>query len=85
MSLPGERQTTDGKAHAGPSGLSRIASEYREMPGLRLTAAQASRLWACDLESSQAALDSLVEEGLLYRTTDGSYILRSGSPTRAGS
>lgn len=63
--------------------LRRIAGEYREMPGLMLTVAQASRLWAFDLASSQAALESLVELGVLRRTRDGFYGLRSDSPTRA--
>jgi len=66
----------------GEGDLRRIASEYREMPGLMLTVAQASRLWACDLTSSRAALDALVERGVLRRTADGSYVLLSGSPTR---
>ena len=65
--------------------LRRIAGEYREMPGLKLTAAQASRLWACDLTSSQTALDSLAEQGLLRRTDEGFYVLLTGSPTRARS
>jgi hypothetical protein len=49
-----------------PALCRRVRSEYLEMPGLRLTAAQASRLF--DLEPSRCAqvLDTLVREGALW-------------------
>jgi len=52
----------------------RIRAEYLEMPGLKLTAAQASRFWHLGLEESRALLDSLVADGALARTSDGFYI-----------
>lgn len=55
----------------------RIEAEYREMPGLKLTAAQASRFWHLGLEESRALLDSLVADGALARTRDGFYIFPS--------
>jgi hypothetical protein len=60
--------------------LTRIRSEYREMPGLKLTAAQASRFWNLGPEESRVALDTLVEARILWRTADGHYVLLSDSP-----
>ena len=53
----------------------RAEAEYREMPGLKLTAAQAARLWHLGPAQSAQLLDSLVDAGLLYRTREGSYLL----------
>jgi DNA-binding IclR family transcriptional regulator len=53
----------------------RAEAEYREMPELKLTAAQAARLWHLGPAQSAQLLDSLVDAGLLYRTRDGSYLL----------
>lgn len=55
----------------------RIQSEYLEMPGLRLTVAQAARLWSLDVVSAQAVLDALVASGFLWRTRDGAYLRTS--------
>jgi hypothetical protein len=52
-------------------------AEYLEMPGLKLTAAQASRLWHLDAAASATLLDSMVDAGLLYRARDGAYLLLS--------
>jgi len=60
--------------------LARIRSEYREMPGLKLTAAQASRFWNLGPEESRVALETLVEARILWRTSDGHYVLLSDSP-----
>jgi hypothetical protein len=62
--------------------LARIHSEYREMPGLKLTAAQASRFWHLNAEDSRHLLDSLVEAQVLWRTADGHYVLLAGSALR---
>jgi hypothetical protein len=53
--------------------LRRIRSEYLEMPGLRLTCAQAQRLWAMDRQTCTEVLDSLTEDRFLHRRDDGSY------------
>ena len=53
----------------------RAEAEYREMPGLKLTAQQASRLWHLDAAASARLLDSMVEAGVLYRAKDGGYVL----------
>jgi hypothetical protein len=45
-----------------------MRAEYLEMPGMRLTLAQASRLWNTDGALCALALQKLVEAGFLYRT-----------------
>ena len=52
----------------------RVRSEFIEMPGLRLTTAQAARLWALDRRTSQLVLDDLAEDGFLSRTAAGAYL-----------
>ena len=44
--------------------LARIRSEYHEMPGLKLTAAQASRFWSLSPDDSRVLLDTLVDAGV---------------------
>ncbi len=53
----------------------RIRAEYREMPGLNLTARQAARLWSLDQATSQSLLESLAEVGFLSRAQSGTYVL----------
>jgi hypothetical protein len=55
--------------------LNRIRSEFREMPGLRVTLAQAARLWHLDPRVSESFLDALVVDGLLRRNADGAYVV----------
>jgi hypothetical protein len=52
--------------------LQRVRSEFTEMPGLRLTVAQASRLWNTDAATSVALLDALVELRFL-RVSNNQY------------
>ncbi len=54
----------------------RIQGEYREMPGLSLTADQARRLWGLDENACRAILDALVDVQFLRRTAKGSYVRR---------
>jgi hypothetical protein len=58
--------------------LARIRGEYREMPGLKLTAPQARRLWGLDAPICDRLLATLVRAGYLRRTTDGSYVRSEG-------
>jgi Fic family protein len=44
------------------------------MPGLRLTQAQAQRLWDLDAKTSRAVLATLTERGFLKRTAAGTYV-----------
>ena len=51
----------------------RIRGEYLEMPGLRLTRAQAQRLWGLDEQTCVQLLDSLTADRFLLRRGDGTY------------
>lgn len=51
----------------------RVFSEFMEMPGLRLTAAQAQRLWAIDEDTCRQILEQLVDAAFLERSSDGAY------------
>lgn len=53
--------------------LRRIRSEYFEMPGLKLTLAQASRLWGVDTAHANRLLCELERTGFLCRSGDGAY------------
>lgn len=52
----------------------RIESEYREMPGLNLTVAQAQRLWGIDRETCLRVLTLLVTRRVLKQTRTGTYL-----------
>lgn len=54
--------------------LRRVQGEYLEMPGLRLTAPQARRLWNLDQQSCESLLGALVDDHFLYRTRDGAFM-----------
>ena len=54
--------------------LQRVQGEYIEMPGLRLTIAQAQRLWGLDRAVCDALLGALVEAKFLFRTRDGAFV-----------
>jgi hypothetical protein len=56
--------------------LWRIRVEYIEMPDLKLTRAQARRLWNLTQEACDVALAILVRSGFLGQTTDGKYLRR---------
>lgn len=53
--------------------LDRIRSEYREMPGLRLTLEQAARLWSLPHAICERLFAELEQQGFLRRLTDGAY------------
>ena len=57
--------------------IERILGEYREMPGLTLTADQARRLWGCDSETCRRAIQTLVLRGVLRWSRDGRLIRAS--------
>jgi hypothetical protein len=54
--------------------VDRARSEFNEMPGLRLTVAQAARLWALDGQTSEHILERLVAVGFLSRGARGAYL-----------
>jgi Fic family protein len=63
--------------------LQRIQGEFVEMPGLRLTAAQAQRLWGLERDTCDALLGALVDAKFLSQTRDGAFVRLDGAaPTR---
>jgi hypothetical protein len=54
--------------------IERIQAEYREMPGLSLTAPQVCRVWHLDDSHCTAILDALVQARYLRRTRSGTYV-----------
>jgi hypothetical protein len=65
--------------------LSRIKSEYVEMPGLRLTAKQAERLCGLREDECEKALRTLVDREFLALGPDSTYCRRTGLTGRAPS
>lgn len=54
--------------------LARIRGEYLEIPGLRLTSAQAQRLFGLDRDVCEAALGALLDARFLSLTRDGAFV-----------
>ena len=64
--------------------LRRVQGEFMEMPGLRLTEAQARRLWGLDQASCDALLKILVDAKFLVRTASGAFMrAETATPVRA--
>ena len=51
----------------------RVKSEFIEMPGLRLTIEQATRLWCLQRKECEAVLRVLVDRKFLSVSADGTY------------
>lgn len=63
------------RPHAGDDDvLRRVQGEFLEMPGLRLTEAQARRLWNLDEQVCGSLLHTLVEQKFLFQTRDGAFM-----------
>ena len=58
--------------------LQRVQGEYRDMPGLKLTEAQAQRLLGIDCDTCAVVLSTLIERGFLRRTDNGRYVRARG-------
>jgi hypothetical protein len=54
--------------------LERVRGEFIEMPGLRLTPNQATRLWGLDPSVCQEVIDALVGARFLRWTPRGSLV-----------
>ena len=64
--------------------LRRVQGEFLEMPGLRLTGAQARRLWGLDAGVCEALLGQLVDANFLFKTRDGAFMKREqAAPVKA--
>lgn len=59
--------------------LQRIQGEFLEMPGLRLTAPQAQRLWGLERDTCDALLGALVDANFLAQTRDGAFVRLDGA------
>jgi hypothetical protein len=55
--------------------IQRARADYREMPGLQLTARQAGRLWALPDSLCERVLRSFLEEQFLNRSTNDSFVI----------
>ncbi len=66
--------------------IARVIGEYREMPGLKLTRMQGSRLWQVDAATCDGVFRRLVEAGFLREVSDGAFVASSAIATsHAGS
>jgi hypothetical protein len=64
--------------------LRRVQGEFLEMPGLRLTEAQARRLWGLEAADCSTLLDTLVEANFLFKTPDGAFMrVEHAGPVKA--
>ena len=54
--------------------LARLTAEYRDLPGLRLTTAQAARLCGLSICEADAVLTALVASGHLCCDRSGRYL-----------
>lgn len=65
--------------------LRRVQCEFLEMPGLRLTEAQARRLWGLEPTACSALLETLVNAKFLFRTRDGAFMrIEQAKPIKLG-
>ena len=51
--------------------LRRIRAEFAEMPGLRLTPAQATKLWGLDRDACHRVIDAQIDSSFLQWTRGG--------------
>ena len=71
MSAPAHVKSTRASEH--DRALARLRSEFIEMPGLRLTPAQAARLFGIERQDCERLLRSLVHHRFLTEHHDGSF------------
>ena len=57
-----------------PALVSRIRSEFLEMPGLQLTLAQAARLWDMEPRACRDVIEALVDSAFLRWTARGTVV-----------
>jgi hypothetical protein len=58
--------------------IRRVREEFKEMPGLTLTLAQASRLWGVESQRCRALIESLVAASFLRWTAGGAVTRMEG-------
>jgi hypothetical protein len=63
--------------------IERLKAEFLEMPGLKLTEAQAKRLWSLDATLCSGLLEKLVSTNFLFKTRDGAFMrIERAAPLR---
>jgi len=72
MSIP-DRLLLPASAESFDVLVLRARSEFMEMPGLKLTASQAARLWHLDGEACRRVLSALEEAHFLVRSSADAY------------
>lgn len=60
--------------------ISRVRSEFDEMPCLRVTADQARVLFGLSGRATDRVLELLTHDGFLVLTRDGTYVRRNTRP-----
>ena len=68
----------DDTTTVAPKWIEHLDNEYRELPGLRLSLAEAARLWGLQAPQCRALLGALVERGRLVEMPDGLYCVVGG-------
>ena len=53
--------------------VTRVRAEFLEMPGLRLTMSQATRLWGLEQSLCESVVDTLVQSSFLRRGAGGTF------------
>jgi hypothetical protein len=74
MNANSETSAHDPADETFAAALRRAKAEFLEMPGLRLTLAQAQRLWAFDRALCDAVLAALVETRFLVQSRNAFFI-----------
>lgn len=62
--------------------VTRVRSEFNEMPGLQLTPSQASRLWGLEADTCRDVIDALVDADFLRWTAKGTVVRVDRPATR---
>lgn len=57
-----------------PALVARVRAEFLEMPGLRLSFEEATRLWGMDAAVCRTVVESLVQASFLRRAHDGTFL-----------
>lgn len=73
---PGSPEPDAALAASIPALAARVRGEYEEMPGLRLTVAQAARLFGLAPAVARTVLDDLRRASVLNCSERGTYSLR---------
>jgi Fic family protein len=68
------------RPHADEVLVLRICGEFLEMPGVRLTCAQAQRLFGLNEDTCRRVLEALVADDFLARAPGGMYVMPSSGP-----